>query len=116
MTINLKISRVLHYAVGIYACLLILANSVQGATVNVTNYNWLQLPASQVTTVYGSTNNATGSGYGDATEPRWGDFVWIPNGTATASGSQMYYAAVRLDQSRGVENVNVQWWANEGTS
>ncbi len=86
------------------------------STVAVTNYCWLQLPAADVTPLLGSANGVTGSGYGAPADFRWGDHVWIPNGAMTANGTQMYYAAIRLDQAREINQVMVQWWTGEGTA
>jgi hypothetical protein len=80
------------------------------SAVNVTNYSWLQLPPADVTTVLGSADNVTGTAFGDPDDFRWGDYVWLPSFPMTNSGTQMYYAAVRLDEPRPISTVRVQLW------
>src|SRR5262245_21525298 len=82
---------------------------------NVTNYSWLQLPPSSVTTVVGSTNNATGTAFGHPVDFRWGDYVLLASHAMTLSGGQMYYGAVRLDQARPIDTVRVQLYTTSMT-
>src|SRR5690242_5667028 len=86
----------------------LLAGSAQA--VGVSNYSWLQLPAGDVTTFLGSANSVTGSSFGEQADFRWGDYVWLPSNAMTATRTQMYYAGVRLDQSRPVSSVRLEWW------
>ena len=108
----------------------LMAPAAWAADIYVQNYNWLQLPAGDVTALLGNSKGvvSSGSGNGSPNDFRWGNWVWIPNGgltqtTATDNGAGgftysngMYYAAVRLDQPREITKVGVQWWASEGAS
>ncbi len=89
---------------------------------SVTNYSWLQLPAADVTGFIGSGTGApqygtayniagTGTAHGESADIRWGDFVWIPDGTTTASGAASYWGGVQLDQARNVSKVRVEFWS-----
>ena len=109
----------------------VLAGSAVWADVYVENYNWLQLPAGDVTVLRGNSNGEfTGTnGNGVPADFRWGNWVWIPSGSQTQTtfhegqdgggdyySNGMYWAAVKLDQPRQITAVGVQWWAGEGTS
>ncbi len=84
--------------------------------VTVSNYSWLQLPPGSVTPIQGSADNTTGAAFGDIVDVRWGDYVWLPTNAMTNNGNQMYYAGVRLDQSRPISNVRLQWWTAGGNT
>lgn len=92
------------------------ADPVQALDVNVTNYSWLQGPASTAVPFIGSANNLTGSSFGEVSDFRWGDYVWLPTTTMTNSGADMYYAGIMLDQPRMIDNVKLQWWTNGGNT
>ena len=94
-----------------FAAALALISSTLHASVAVTNYNWLQLPPADEGGDVGG-----GSGNDSPIDYRWGDWAWIPNSTLTNSGADSYWAAVRLDQSRNIKKVSVQFWLGEGTS
>ena len=100
------------------ALALLVASVLPAATVPepipVSNYNWLQLRASDVTASVGGGVGG-GNGYGAPADVRWGVHVWIPDGTMTSNGNSRYWAALKFDQSRQVTNVWVQWWTQEGT-
>ena len=81
----------------------------------VNDYNWLQLRPGSVTPFVGGAAGG-GSGYGEPADYRWGDHVWIPDGTLTADGTGQYFAALSFDAARPIETVIPQWWAHEGTS
>lgn len=95
----------------------VLVAGVAQAQQAVNNYSWLQLPPRLVnigTFIGGGVGG--GSGYGSPADYRWADHVWIPNGTLTGNGATAYWAALNLGGAREIENVWVQWWAQEGTS
>ncbi len=80
--------------------------------VEVTNYNWLQLPDTYVTPTVGGTG-PTGTGYGSGpVDFRWGHWVWIPSSGMTVAGTGDYWAQVKLDQPRNVTKVRVQVWTD----
>ncbi len=80
--------------------------------VDVTGYNWLQLPAGYITAKSGPSG---GNGYGNPNDYIWGNHVWIPDGTMTANGTRDYWATITFNEPRNVSKVRVQWWAQEGT-
>ncbi len=80
--------------------------------VEVTNYNWLQLPAGYITTQAGPSG---GNGYGNPNDYIWGNHVWISDGTMTANGTRDFWASLKFNESRNVTKVRVQWWTGEGT-
>ena len=92
------------------ACLALIANSATAATVNVSNYSWLQLKPNDVTPIIGSFTGINTTAFGSTADVRWGDYVWIPTNTMTANGTEMYYAGVQLDQSRPIDKVRLQWY------
>lgn len=97
----------------------LLLDPVLEGRVPVNNYNWLQLRPNRVTASVGLVDGpAIASGHGTPADFRWSNHVWIPAGDAggTRGGTSNYCAIVTLDQPRGVSRVDVQWWANEGTS
>lgn len=97
------------------ALVLALALPAMAVSVAVTNYNWLELPAAQVTPFVGTSTGAGGNGYGSPASYRWGDWTWIPNRTFTGNGSADYYwAAIKLDTARLINNVIPQWWTGDG--
>ena len=81
----------------------------------VTNYNWLQLPAGQVTTSVGGSSGNTTNGYGEPDYFRWGEHVWIPSGAMTQNGAGDYWATLTFDRKYPVSSVRVQWWIAENT-
>ena len=80
----------------------------------VINYSWLQLPAASVTTFVGSSAASSGTGYGDQNDFRWGDWVWIPNGTLTGNGTLDYWAGVMFPRALPVSSVRVEIWSSTG--
>jgi len=85
------------------------------AAITVTDYNWLQLPAENLTASVGNARGTASNGYGVPEDFLWGNYVWIPDGALTANGTGDYWACVQFDQPRNVTRVRVQWWYQEGT-
>ena len=95
--------------------LVVLAWSIALAEVTVKNYSWLQLPPSAVTASCGNPAGTGGSDHGHPDMFRWGERVWIPNGTLTADGTGDYWATLTFDKPRSVKLVKTQFWADEST-
>ena len=62
----------------------------------------------------GSAAASSGDGYGEQADFRWGDWVWIPNGTLTANGTLDYYAGVMFQRALPVSTVKVEIWSSTG--
>jgi hypothetical protein len=117
--------------------LLLSSAALAAPSIPVNNYNWLNLAPGDVTAFIGGEPGG-GTGYGSPAFFRWGEHVWIPNTTLGGNqshttpflsagttgnfnvhgglGQAPYYAGLDLGQPREIEDVLVQWWANEGTS
>jgi hypothetical protein len=91
---------------------LALGSTTRAAT--VVSYNWLQLkPGQIITTAQGAGTPV--SGYGGLESARWGDWLWIPHGNLTASGTADYSITLDLAEPRPVEQVVSTFWTREGT-
>jgi len=103
----------------IVGTILVSAGIASAAPIAVSNYNWLQIPDGLQTSVGNSTTpyiTAPGVGSGNETPNhiRWASRIWIPDGTLTANGAGDYWATLKLDQPRMVEEVGAQFYAPEG--
>jgi prepilin-type N-terminal cleavage/methylation domain-containing protein len=84
--------------------------------INVTNYNWLQLPAGYISASVGSSNGTTASGYGSPGCMVWGDHVWIPATSMTGNGTNDFWATITMDQIRSIRSVRVELWSDNGSN
>lgn len=90
---------------------LVCAGAVASAALSVSNYSWLQLAPSAVTSAVGGAALVPNySAHGSIGDFRWGNFVWIPNLQLTGSGAAAYWGSVQFDRPRPVATVNVQTW------
>jgi len=93
------------------------AGSVAAEGVEVANYSWLQQSPNVFQAFAGSTNGVVGSTMGVLNNLYTSGYVWIPStamtggGTSTSTGTETYWAGIKLDQSRWIDSVNVQLWA-----